>query len=209
MRENPVWNGVRMRRVMAGADPDAPLRQISIPAAWEDEAAAALASLAASGGGPVRLAEAASVWTKELPVADTLSTLLLQRRAAPTRPLWRGEPGEAGFVLNLASFFEPGTGLETETLAETAETLVMALAASGRRPVLHIADLASLLALLGLNYASDQARRFARDLASVIAGRARAVDRTSSLAATPPGPVEALLGVETGGIAPAFSPLTS
>ena len=194
---------------MAGADPDAPLRQVSIPAAWEDEAAAALASLAALGRGPVRLAEAASVWTNELPVADTLSTLLLHRRAAPTQPLWRSEPGEAGFVLNLASFFEPGTGLETDTLAETAETLALALAASGRRPILHIADLAGLLARLGLDYASDQARGFARDLACVIAGRARAVDRTSLLAATPPGPVEALLGVETGGIGPAFSPLTA
>lgn len=208
MRENPVWHGVRMRRVLVGVDPDAPLRQVSIPAAWDDEAAAALAALAPPGHGPVRLTEAASAWTRDLPVADTLSALLLRQRAAPSAPLWRGEPGEAGFVLNLAAFFEPGIGLETETLAETAETLAMALAASGRRPILHIADLAGLLALLGLDYASEPARACARDLAQMIAARARAVDRTSLLGAPPPGPVEGLLGVGTGGIAPIFSPLT-
>ena len=48
----PLWRGVRMRRTSAGADPDEPARLITLPAAWDDAAAAGLAELA-PGTGPV------------------------------------------------------------------------------------------------------------------------------------------------------------
>ena len=56
-----------MRRVMAGADPESPQRQVTLPAAWDDTAAAALAELA-PGDGSVALAIAAHDWIR--PVAE-------------------------------------------------------------------------------------------------------------------------------------------
>jgi len=50
-----------MRRVSAGADPDEPVRFVTLPAAWDDFAAAGLAELA-PGTGRVTLADAAEAW---------------------------------------------------------------------------------------------------------------------------------------------------
>ena len=83
-----------MRRVVAGADPDAPPRQVTLPAAWDDAAAAALAELA-PGDGPVVLATAADAWIRpiaeralraglETPLAERLHRLLLLRHGAPS-----------------------------------------------------------------------------------------------------------------------------
>ncbi|MBC9180436.1 hypothetical protein IBL25_26165, partial [Roseomonas ludipueritiae] len=41
-----IWAGIALRRMRAQADPDAAPRAVALPAAWEDEAAAALAALA-------------------------------------------------------------------------------------------------------------------------------------------------------------------
>ena len=84
-----------------GADPDAPPRLVTLPAAWDDAAAAALAALA-PGDGPVRLAAAADAWIRpiaeralraglETPLAERLHRMLLLRHGAPDAPVWRGE----------------------------------------------------------------------------------------------------------------------
>ncbi|NVN32473.1 hypothetical protein HUK83_19275, partial [Endobacter medicaginis] len=39
---DPIWRGVRLRRLRIGADPDAPRRDVRIPALWDDDAGAAL-----------------------------------------------------------------------------------------------------------------------------------------------------------------------
>ena len=57
-----------MRRVTVGADPDAPPRLVTLPAAWDDVAAAALAALV-PGEEPVMLATAADAWIR--PIAET------------------------------------------------------------------------------------------------------------------------------------------
>src|SRR5215471_18471751 len=67
MKKTRTWQGVRMRRVMAGVDPDAAPRLVTLPAAWDDTAAAALAALA-PGEGPVALPAAADAWIR--PVAE-------------------------------------------------------------------------------------------------------------------------------------------
>jgi ribonucleoside-diphosphate reductase alpha chain len=265
------WQGVRMRRTLAGTDPDAPPRLVTLPASWDEASASALAVLA-PGNGPARLALAAEAFIRPLavraakaglalPLADRLHALLLTRRGAPDGGLWRGTPEAVpGFVLNLAAFHEPGTGFAIAAFAEAVETAVLALALArpdATRLALRIADLAGLLAALGLDYDSAAARDVAGAIAALLRGRAdmasgclgtgcgapaapasflaapesafadapvpglaaAAVRALADAAALPslrheattalaaPGPAEALLGVETGGIAPAFSPV--
>ncbi len=261
-----------MRRCVAGPDPDAAPRPVTLPATWDDAAARALATVAPDHG-PADLAAAAEAWIRPLaaraaeaalrfPIADRLHGLLLRRRGAPGAEIWRSggvatlDGARPTFVLNLAAFQQPGEPFDLSGYAEAAETATTALAllAPGAAVLgVGMADLAGLLAALGLDYDSDVAREVAAGLAcllrahcdlasaslavrfgaraqagpvapppaaTAIAGLATAA-REAQLAAgglpqryhaattcvTAPGPAEALLGVETGGIAPAFSPL--
>jgi ribonucleoside-diphosphate reductase alpha chain len=264
MKSHRAWHGVRMRRVVAGADPDAAPRLITLPAAWDDTAAAAIAALA-SGDGPVSLALAAEAWIRpiahraqlagiEAPLAERLHRLLLHRQGAPAACVWRGSSEDASFVLNLAAFHDTA-GFDAPAFAEAVETATLALALAVPAAIhlkIGIADLAGLLSALGVAYDSGPARDIARALAAILRGRAEAASaalarlfgagapagawpapptatavpglaevaqaarqgaglaplRHAGLTAImPPGPQEALLGVETGGIAPAFAPL--
>jgi hypothetical protein len=267
MKSIKAWQGVRMRRTVASPEPDGVARAVTLPAAWDHAAAAALAGLA-PGSAPVRLDEAAEAWIRPVgehaaragldgTIADRLRALLLARRGAAGAAAWRGGvPICANFVLNLASFFDPGHGLDVAGFAGAAATAVTALtllAPAVPRIGVGMADLAGLLAALGLDYDSQQARDAAAALAALLravadtvsadmaerfgavaeaaavpaapaatvlpglAEAARAAQAEAALrparrheattAIGPPGAAEALLGVETGGIAPAFSPL--
>ncbi len=261
-----IWQGVRMRRAMAGADADAAPRMVTIPASWDDRQAAALAALA-PGAGPVTLAAAAEAWIAriaararragiELPLAERLHALLLHRTGAPAAGLWQDAPAPCPrFVLNLPAFMDTGHGFDLAAFAEAAETAAIALTLavpSASRIGVGMADLAGLLAVLGLDYDSAAARDVAGGLAALM--RAHADLGSAAMASVfgvvaPPGPVqaapaatalpglaaaarlaqaraagaprrhvatteiaapgagEALLGAETGGIAPAFSAL--
>lgn len=269
MKANRTWQGVRMRRVDVGADPDSPTRRVTIPAAWDDKAAAALAALA-PGRGPVGLPAAADLWIRpiteraaraglEVPLAERLHRMLLLRHGAPSISVWRGKTDQdPGFVLNLASFHDPALSFDSAAFVEAVETAVMALtlfAPAAANILVGMADFAGLLAMLGIDYGSDDARMLGRALAAILRGRAEAasgamaqlfspiisatMDWPASPGETPifgvtdaaraarsaaanydglrhkrlvgitePGLADALLGVETGGIAPAFSPLS-
>ena len=253
-----------MRDTAAGADPDAPLRPLSLPAAWDDRAAAALATLA-PGEGRATLPRAAESWIRPLAtraqqagdpaLADRLHALLLHRQAAPTEPVW-GHMGAAadlpGFVLNLPAFHDGARGFDAPAFSAAVSTAATALRLgypAGQRFALGITDLDGLLAVLGLEYDSAAARDVARAIAALlratsdlafagnqpdllsrhpswplppavtaVPGLAAAADDARhaalrgagslpSTAVLPPGPADALLGAETGGIAPAFSPI--
>jgi hypothetical protein len=177
-----------MRRTEASADPDQPPRQVTLPVSWDDTAAAALAALA-QGQGPVSLAGAAQAWIGpldaaanhagfDIALADRLHRLLLLRRAAPTEAVWRLQAHkDPGFVLNLPAFLDSDGQLDLGDLAEAAETAVitLSLAAPSARDIgIGMADLAGLLAAVGIDYASDAGRDVARCLATVLRGRADA-----------------------------------
>jgi hypothetical protein len=268
MKSNRIWHGVRMRRIVTAADPDASPRHVTLPASWDNAAAAALAELA-PGDQPVVLAKAAEAWIRpvaeraqraglETPMAERLHRMLLLRHGAPAAAVWQGRAGAGpGFVLNLASFHDPASGFDAPAFGEAVETAVVALtlaAPDAARIGVGLADLAGLLASQGIDYGSDAARAIARCLAAILRGRAEAasgmlarlfgavapasVDWPAPAVGTSlpglaeaaiaarqaaasvqglrhaqltviaaPGPAEALLGAETGGIAPAFSPL--
>jgi ribonucleoside-diphosphate reductase alpha chain len=258
-----------MRRTEIAADPDRSPRSVTLPAAWDQQAAAALAALA-PGHGPVSLTVAAQAWIDpiaiaareaglELPLADRLHRLLLLRRGAPGAAVWQLDaPDGPGFVLNLPAFLDTEGQLDLAAFAEAAETAVLALsfaAPEAREIDIGMADLAGLLAALGIDYGSDAARSVGGGLACVLRGRADAasgvvgrflgVTRKAAAEWSPPtatvpvhglgeaaraarqaaadvqgmrhratttidhpGLAEALLGIESGGIAPAFSPVS-
>jgi hypothetical protein len=258
-----------MRTTQGTADPDGAPRQVRLPGAWEPSAADALAALA-PGNGPVALIDAAEAWIARIlqhaaaagistAIADDLRWLLLTRRGAPGAELWRGDcDATPRFVLNLAAFWDPDDAFDVGGFAKAAEIAAVALTflqPQAERIAVGFADLAGLLALLGLEYDCIAARNVAAGLAALMraaaelgsadmathfgsAGRATPVEAPPVRAAIPglvaqateaqqaaaarphrrhrittglfaPGPVEALLGVETGGIAPAFAPIDS
>ena len=256
-----IWRGVRMRDTEAGADIDAPPRPLTLPAAWDDRAAAALAALA-PGAGRASLPRAADTWIRPVAtrareagdpeLADRLHALLLHRRAAPTLPVWNGTADTPpGFVLNLPAFLDGATGFDVPAFTDAVRTAATALHLgdpAAPRYAIGFTDLDGLLAAIGLDYDSDGARNVAACLAALLRATAdlalagdqpdllsrlpswpvpprcilpalseAATDarRTAMLgsagqastAVTLPGPADALLGAETGGIAPAFSPV--
>lgn len=263
-----TWHGVRMRRAEVPPHPDALPRAVTLPAAWDDLAATALAALAPAGE-PVALTTAAEAWIEpiataarnagcDLKLADRLHRLLLLRRGAPTPCVWRRQGADTpGFVLNLPAFLDCDGALDLAAFAEAVETAVLALsfaAPEARDIAVSMADLAGLLAALGIDYGSDAAKSYAAALACVMRGRADAASgwlvrlqggaghtsaawpmpalettigglreaaksahqaaesagptrHRATTALVRPGLAEALLGVESGGIAPAFSPI--
>ncbi len=259
MKTDRIWHGVRLRQIEAGADPDTPPRAIRLPAAWDDAAAGAIAELA-PGDGPASLPGLVHAWLRPLlahaeekaELGLRLQDLLLRRRGAPSASVWRREDDDSpGFLLNLPAFHDSGIGFDVDAFAAAVDTAAatLRLAAPGAsRYAIAMADLAGLLAALGLDYAQTAARDVAACLASVLRGRADAAlagaqldllattpdwpapptcvvpgltasaqqARAAAMLAAPtvpstaillPGPVDALLGVETGGIAPAFAPV--
>jgi hypothetical protein len=265
-----VWAGVALRRMRAQADPDAAPRSVALPAAWEEEAAAALAALA-PGAGAVSLPGLAGGWIGRLvaqgrrlalldeagaaALAGALHALVLRRRGAPGASTWRNEPkAEPRFVLNLPAFLDDAGGFDIPGYIEAVGTAVRALdvLVGGKAVALRLgfADLAGLLAALGLSYDSPAARDAAACLTALTRGAAEAASaalaqrhgpresaclfwptppaacavpglaaaarealeqasrsgglrHAALLALCPPDAAEALLGAETGGLAPA------
>lgn len=187
-----------MRRTLAGVDADAPERSVTLPASWDEAAAAALVALV-GGDGPVRLAVAAESFIRPiaaraaaaglgLPLAERLHGLLLARRGAPDAAIWQGKGASLwepeaipGFVLNLAAFHDPAGGFAIGAFSEAVETAVLTLALArpdAPRLAVRIADLAGLFACLGLDYDSAAARDVGAGIAALLRGGA---DATSAM----------------------------
>ncbi len=184
------WQGVRMRRLEAGA--------IRMRRADRDHPGGLGrrrrrgAGLPAPGSGAADLAAAARGWIAPIAAAawrpasgagsaGALRRLLLLRRGAPGEALW--QPSAAGdaeprFVLNLPAFVDPDCGFDAEAFGDAVETAVEALtlAAPGGAP--HRGRLRrprrSGSPLLGLDYDSDEARTAAANMAAQLRARADA-----------------------------------
>jgi ribonucleoside-diphosphate reductase alpha chain len=201
-KHNSAWHGVRMRRTLAGADPDMLQRAVTLPAAWDEAAAEALAALA-PGVGPVALTAAADAWIVPIAdasaqagspaLADRLRRLLLLRRGAPDEAIWQSrDTAVPRFVLNLTAFLDAGS-FESAAFAEAVETAVAALtfaAPDSPRLAVGMADLAGVLCALGLDYAGEPGRDVARALAALLRGCA---DTASAALSARPLPVQSAL----------------
>lgn len=108
-----------MRTVAVSSDPDdQTLRSVTLPAAWDDNAARALAQLS-NHDGHLRLANEAARWVDLidstpgldeediLPVGRSLSCLLLMRHMSPNKALWQRKTDEQlGFVIRVSGFVQ-------------------------------------------------------------------------------------------------------
>ncbi|WP_372618131.1 TSCPD domain-containing protein [Falsiroseomonas sp.] len=190
-----VWEGVALGRLRAAPDPDSPARAIALPLAWGEEEAAALAALA-PGSGPILLPRLVEGWIGTLRergrklgilgdaaeadrFAEALRALLLDRRGAPGAGIWRGETrGQPRFVLNLPAFLDQEGGFDSADYAAAVAIGVRALdiwtGAKAPRLALGFADLAGLLAGLGLAYDSAGGRAAGAAIAALTRGAAEA-----------------------------------
>lgn len=189
-----LWDGVQLWRTRAAPDPESRPRAVALPVSWEAEEAAALAALA-PGAGPVLLPRLAEGWIAPLAergrrlgiladeaeaqdFAEALRLLLLARRGAPGAALWRGEAKGARFVLNLPAFLDHAGGFEADDFAAAVALGVRALdiatGAKAPRLALGFADLAGLLAGLGLAYDSAEGRAVGAAIAALTRGAAEA-----------------------------------
>ncbi len=189
-----LWDGVALRRMRCGADPDAPPRPVALPASWDDEAAEALAGLA-PGSGPVVFPALAEGWIRRITtrgrrlgllespeeaddLAVALRALLLSRRGAPGMEVWRDRKEEPRFVLNLPGFLDASGGFDSAAYAAAVAVAVRALdiLGNGRAPRLRVGftDLAGLLAAFRLPYGGPEARAVATAVAGLTRGAAEA-----------------------------------
>jgi len=191
-----LWEGVPLRRAHAAADPDTAPRRVALPLAWDSDAAAGLAGLV-PGSGPVSLPGAAEAWIGRATdsgrraglldaaashhLAEALRALVLTRRGAPGAEIWRGgapKGQEPRFVLNLPAFLEPEGGFDLAGYAAACGIGIRALdcltGARAARLRQGFADLAGLLAGLGLAYDSPDGRAVAAGIAALTRGAAEA-----------------------------------
>ena len=191
--DGTLWEALALTRWKLSADPDAPPRAVAIPAGWEVEAGEALAGLM-PGAGPITLPRAAEGWIGRavgrglkaglmdgagaIHLAEGLRALLLTRRGAPGAEVWRGTAAEARYVLNLPGFLDAEGGFDFDGYAESVRIGVRFLDALGRgragRLRLGFADMAGLLAALGLAYDCVEARHVAAGIAALTRGTAEA-----------------------------------
>lgn len=201
-----LWDGVRRRRVLAAPEPDAPPIAVTLPAAWDDGAATALAWMA-DGRHSLDLADLAEGWLGPLAAADPelaarMHGLLLRRRAAPAAASWRLPDEAPRWRLNFGAFVDDMPALEAAG-ADIAASLA-ALASSRAGGTVEVTGLDALLAGQGLDYAAPAARALAQDMLRRLRA---ALGLRVRLTVGAPDPADDLLGVETSGIAPAFSPV--
>ena len=189
-----LFDGLSLVRLRAAPEPEARHRAVALPASWGEEEAAALAALA-PGQRPVVFPLAAEAWIAPLAergrrigvladeaearaFAEALRALLLAQRGAPGVGLWRGEARQPRFVLNLAGFLDAEGGFDAAAYAEAVATGVRALeiatGAKATRLALGFADLAGLLAGLGLAYDSEGGRATGAAIAALTRGAAEA-----------------------------------
>jgi len=173
--------------VSVGVDADAPARALRLPATWNDSSAMGFAALA-KGDGAASLPDAAEAWiapiatrAAELGISDimgeALHLLLLRRQGAPSIHIWQQLPtAQPQFVLNLAAFADPSVGFDGEAFSAAVTVAVQALSLCGptrvRRIAVSFADLAGLLARLGMAYDSQPARELGANIAALMRTRA-------------------------------------
>jgi hypothetical protein len=177
------WHGIRQRHILAESDDQD--REVMLPAAWSDDAAGALASLRREK--LVSLVAAAQSWIGPIearatqiglarPIGDDLHAMLRDRRGAPGASLWQGASDPCpSFILNLPAFLDETRGFDVAGFADAADLAVTALtlhAPSASRIAVGMADFALLIAALGLDYDSDEARALAAGLAALMTASA-------------------------------------
>jgi len=179
-RANKSWHGIRQASFTAQADPDSPAVTVTLPAAWGQSAADALAAIA----GDASLAELAQNWTA--PIAARAATLgldpdfecrlhaLIANRQGCPFPL-TGPAKIPGFIFNPNHFLDSAGQFDTTAFASAVELSVTALTLGS--PAAHhlaigLTDAHLFLTRLNLAYDSSEARDTLAGLAALMTAHA-------------------------------------
>jgi hypothetical protein len=215
----PAWHGLRTRKANIAPDPDSTPRRVVLPATWDDRAAAALAALA-PGEGPVTLLDAASGWIApiaqrarragiEQPLEAELHALLVTRRGTAADPVWLLSPSSPTLAIAISDLAgllaRLGLDYDSDAARAVGAHLAFVLRSQADRASASLAERFGALAEATALPAPPATAL--RPAATAIAAN-HPMRHAATTAITVPCLAEALLGIETGGIAPAFSPLT-
>lgn len=194
-----AWHGIRQADYLGQATPDVDPVSVTLPVAWGQAAADALAALL-PGQETVELATAAAGWIAPITaramaaglgdIGPALHALLATRRGAPTAPVWRGSPTDPGFVLNPNAFLDAGHGFHTAAFAAAARLATTALtlhAPAAHQLRIGFTDLHLFLARLGLDYDSAAARDVAATLGGLISAATTQASAALLARGTAPG----------------------
>lgn len=180
------WHGIKLTSHEAAADPDSPLTYTTLPAAWGQDAADALAAIL-PGKRILHIAEAAEAWIAplsgradaeglDIDLYNGLHDMLAARRASPSLAVWRqATTGPVGFIFNPSAYLDEAGIFDTATLAQDVRQSVIALSlAAPNAATLQLAftDLNLFLARLGIAYDSQEARDVAVTLTALISAQA-------------------------------------
>ncbi|MDE2239259.1 MAG: TSCPD domain-containing protein [Rhodospirillales bacterium] len=190
-----------MTRFDAAADPDAPPVMVTLPAAWGQKAADALAAIL-PGKRMLHIAEAAEAWIAPIAaraaaagledsIAHDLHAMLSARRGSPSGNVWRNRAaGTPGFVFNPSAYMDDAAGFDAAALGHDVRLAVTALtlaAPAEHRLRIGFTDFNLFLARLGIAYESQEARDLAVTLAGFIGAEADAASSRLLARSTAPG----------------------
>lgn len=182
-RAHKTWHGIRQTGFTAATDPDSAPVTITIPAAWGQNAADALAALT-GGSQPVSLIELAQNWINPVaarainlglePELETrLHNLIASRQACPF--LLTGNAATPGFIFN-PNHFQDDAGLFDivgfTAAIELAVTSLTLANPGSHHLALSLTDAHLLVTRLNLNYDSREARDTLATLTALITAHA-------------------------------------
>ena len=180
------WHGIKQTVFAGRVDPDATAVEVKIPAAWGAVAADALAAMLPARGA-LDIALAAQAWIAPIAArAETagissdlgaqLHALLAARLGSPSANVWQNKMlGQPGFVFNLSAFLDAAGVFDIAGLGDAVRIAVTALTLgtpSAHRLNIGLTDLNLVLARLGLDYDSVQARDVAVMVTAFIGAQA-------------------------------------
>lgn len=180
------WHGTKLTSFEAAPDPDSPAVQVTLPAAWGQDAANAMAAIL-PGRRRLHIAHEAESWIAPLCARATamglkgdlhtdMHAMLAARRASPGVTIWRNRAaGQPGFVFNPSSYLDEANGFDSALLVRDVSLAVTALTlAAPGEPCLRLGftDLNLFLARLGVCYDSQDARDLALALTALIGAAA-------------------------------------
>ena len=200
-RTDKSWHGIKLTSFEAAADPDAPPVMVTLPAAWGQKAADALAAIL-PGRRMLHIAEAAEAWIAPIAarasaaeledgISAALHALLAAHRGSPSGNIWRNRAtGQSGFVFNPSAYLSDEGVFNIVALGHDVRLAVTALTLSApceHRLRIGFTDFNLLLARLGIAYDSQEARDLAVTLSGFMGAEADAASARLLARSTAPG----------------------
>jgi hypothetical protein len=197
----PAWHGIEQSSFIAQADPESPPTEVTLPAAWGQEAADALAAIwpgrpeidflkeAATWISPIAAKARAAGLDQDMETA--LHALLAERLGAPATGAWHGDLfKQPGFVLNPNGFLDEALIFDIESFSAAVRLAVTSLTLatpSAHRLNIGFTDFNLFAARLGLDYGSPACRDLAVTLAALLTAEADTASAALLAHGTAPG----------------------